>query len=130
MSPVWPVNDLSGLYRLRDSSKYRRNQLACAMVSGYVLGMTKRKGASSKGRGSSEPEQLPLWTQRGGKRPRSGRKVPRGRRASSPHRVRPELVARHPVHVVLRVIRDVGNLRRRFTYKAIREATLTAALRE
>ncbi len=42
----------------------------------------------------------------------------------------PELVARHPVHVVLRVISAVGNLRRRFTYQAIREATLTTARRE
>jgi putative transposase len=34
------------------------------------------------------------------------------------------------VHVVLRVISAVGNLRRRCTYKAIREATLTTARRE
>jgi REP element-mobilizing transposase RayT len=34
------------------------------------------------------------------------------------------------VHVVLRVIGAVGNLRRRFTYRAIREATLTTARRE
>src|SRR5438874_806035 len=92
--------------------------------------MTKRKRAGRrKSRGSSEPEQLPLWKPRGGKRLGAGRKH-QGRRASSPHRVRPELVARHPVHVVLRVIGAVGNLRRRFTYKAIREATLTTALRE
>src|SRR5262249_14265876 len=35
-----------------------------------------------------------------------------------------------PVHVTLRVVRDVGNLRRRRVYKAIREATLTTAQRE
>jgi REP element-mobilizing transposase RayT len=40
------------------------------------------------------------------------------------------LAARYPVHVVLRVINAVGNLRRRFTYRAIREATFTAAKRE
>jgi len=34
------------------------------------------------------------------------------------------------VHVVLRAIGAIGNLRRRFTYKAIREATLTTARRE
>jgi REP element-mobilizing transposase RayT len=34
------------------------------------------------------------------------------------------------VHVVLRVIGAVGNLRRRFSYRAIREATFTAAKRE
>jgi REP element-mobilizing transposase RayT len=72
---------------------------------------------------------LPLFKQRGGKRRAAGRK-PIGARAGSAHKVRPELRARHPVHVVLRVIKAVGNLRRRSTYKAIREATLTAARRE
>ena len=77
----------------------------------------------------SEPAQLVLWKQRGGKRRGAGRK-PKGRRAGSPHKARPELNARHPVHVVLRVIDAVGSLRRRFTYHAIREATLTTARRE
>jgi REP element-mobilizing transposase RayT len=76
-----------------------------------------------------EPEQLVLWKPRGGKRRGAGRK-PKGHRAGSPHKTRPELDARHPVHVVLRVIRAVGNLRRRFTYRALREATLTTARRE
>ena len=78
---------------------------------------------------ASEPEQLPLWKPRGGKRRGAGRK-PKGRRAGARHKTRPELDARHPVHVVLRVIGAVGNLRRRFTYRAIREATLTTARRE
>ena len=83
--------------------------------------------AAPKGR--SKPEQLMLWKPRGGKRRGAGRK-PKGPRAGSPHRTRPELKARHPVHVVLRVIGEVGSLRRRFTYRAIREATLTTARRE
>src|SRR6266705_1033885 len=95
--------------------------------------MAMRNGKGSrrgKTRGSSEPEQLPLFQPPGkrGRKPRAGRK--RKARAGSPHKVRPELTARYPVHVVLRVIPDVGNLRRRFTYKAIREATYTTALRE
>jgi REP element-mobilizing transposase RayT len=77
----------------------------------------------------SEPAQLVLFNKRGGKRRGAGRK-PKGRRAGSPHKARPELKARHPVHVVLRVIGAVGNLRRRFIYRAIREATLTTARRE
>ena len=86
----------------------------------------------------SEPEQLPLFAtpadkrRRRKRRPgskRPGRK-PKGPRAGSPHKVRPELKARHPVHVVLRVVSAVGNLRRRTTYKAVREATLTTARRE
>jgi REP element-mobilizing transposase RayT len=79
--------------------------------------------------GRSEPAQLGLFKKRGGKRRGAGRK-PKGRRAGSPHKARPELKARHPVHVVLRVIGQVGSLRRRFTYGAIREATLTTARRE
>ena len=90
---------------------------------------TCKPSGRRKRTGKSEPEQLPLFKPRGGKRRGAGRK-PKGRRAGSPHKERPELKARHPVHVVLRVIAAVGNLRRRFTYKAIREATLTTAPRK
>jgi putative transposase len=69
-----------------------------------------------------------LFKQRGGKRRGAGR-PPKGRRAGSPHKERPYIHARFPVHVVLRVIGAVGNLRRRCVYRAIREATLTAARR-
>ena len=75
------------------------------------------------------PAQLVMFPPRGGKRRGAGRK-PNGPRSSEPHRKRPILDARHPVHVVLRVVAAVGNLRRRFTYRAIREATLTVAQRE
>ena len=78
----------------------------------------------------AEPAQLVLWKKRGGKRRGAGRKPKNGRRAGSPHKARPELKARHPGHVVLRVIDAVGSLRRRFTYHAIRWATLTTARRE
>jgi len=78
---------------------------------------------------STEPTQLVLFKQRGGKRRGAGR-PPKGSRAGSPHKTRPVLHARHPVHVTLRVVSAVGNLRRRFTYRAIREATLTTARRE
>jgi REP-associated tyrosine transposase len=78
----------------------------------------------------AKPGQLPLWKPHGGKRRGAGRKPKRGRRSSAPHRVRGELDARHPVHVVLRVVPAVGSLRRRYTYKAIRQATVTTVLRE
>ena len=74
-------------------------------------------------------EQLALWRKRGGKRPGAGRK-PRGPRPSERHKQRPEHLARHPVHVVLRVVRDVGSLRRRCAYRAFREAVLVAARRD
>jgi REP element-mobilizing transposase RayT len=74
-------------------------------------------------------EQLALWKERGGKRRGAGRKA-RGPTASERHKKRPEHLARHPVHVVLRVVRDVGSLRRRCAYKAFREAVLVAARRD
>jgi REP element-mobilizing transposase RayT len=60
---------------------------------------------------------------------RPGRK-PKGERAGSPHKQRPELKPRFPVHVVLRVHRDIDNLRKRHLYKALHEATLAVARRE
>lgn len=74
-------------------------------------------------------EQLMLFKKRGGKRRGAGR-PPKGKRAGAPHKPRPFLHARYPVHVVLRVIAAVGNLRRRCVYQAIREATITTARRE
>jgi putative transposase len=76
-----------------------------------------------------EPEQLVLFKQRGGKRRGAGR-PPKGERAGSPHKTRLDLSSRYPVHVTLRVVRAVGSLRRRFAYRAIREATQTTARRE
>src|SRR5436190_681916 len=90
--------------------------------------MTNRPPRSSRKR-RPEPEQLVLFKTRGGKRRGAGR-PPKGKRAGSPHKERPFLHERYPVHVVLRVISAVGNLRRRRVYQAIREATLTTARRE
>src|SRR5215510_3516792 len=89
----------------------------------------EKSAAARAGKRRFEPEQLVLWKKRGGKRRGAGR-PPKGKRAGSPHKVRPFLHARHPVHVVLRVVSSVGSLRRRCVYQAIREATLTTALRE
>jgi REP element-mobilizing transposase RayT len=102
---------------------------------------TRARSRGGKRVRPSEAEQLPLFATPGDKRrgpggkrkrrrgKKPGRK-PKGPRAGSPHTVRPDLRARHPVHVVLRVVDAVGNLRRRATYKAVREATLTTARRE
>jgi REP element-mobilizing transposase RayT len=65
----------------------------------------------------------------GGKRRGAGRK-PNGKRAGSPHRRRPEVKPYHALHVVLRVVPAVGSLRRRNLYRALREATIVAAVRE
>jgi REP element-mobilizing transposase RayT len=66
---------------------------------------------------------------RGGKRRGAGRK-PRGARAGERHEARPEFKRYHPLHIVMRVAPEVGSLRRRAMYKALRDATITAALRE
>jgi len=64
-----------------------------------------------------DPQLAFSFRTRGGARSGSGRK-PKGRRAGVPHRVRERLVARHPVHVTLRLRRDVGSLRSRLAYRA------------
>src|SRR5688572_12818700 len=66
---------------------------------------------------------------RGGKRRGAGR-PPKGARAGSPHKRRPILAARYPVHVVLRVSPGLSSLRRRHMYAALREATICVAKRE
>jgi len=89
----------------------------------------RKSAARGSRRRDAGPAQLVLFKKRGGKRRGAGR-PPNGERAGSPHKKRPYLHARYPVHVVLRVVRAAGNLRRRCVYQAIREATLITALRE
>jgi REP element-mobilizing transposase RayT len=72
--------------------------------------------------------------QRGGKRAKRkkgkpGRK-PKAARKGSRHEKRPDVNARYALHVVMRVVPAVGSMRRRSLYKAMRQATITAALRE
>jgi REP element-mobilizing transposase RayT len=88
------------------------------------------KAKRTGGRGA--PAQLSMFQPnkpRGGKRRGAGRPS-KGPRAGSPHKKRPALHARHPVHVTLRAVSAVGSLRRRRAYHAIREATITTARRE
>ena len=66
---------------------------------------------------------------RGGKRRGAGRK-PKGARAGEGHDARPAFKASHALHVVMRVVPAVGSLRRRAMYKAMRDATITAVLRD
>ena len=62
----------------------------------------------------------------GGKRKGSGRPA-KGLRPSEKHKTRPRLLPSEPVHVTLRVARDVAQLRTRKMYKAIRSATIALA---
>jgi REP element-mobilizing transposase RayT len=64
----------------------------------------------------------------GGKRANAGRKKS-GTRRDPLHRERPEHVARYPLHVVLRVRKDVGRLRRRKVYAGAHLALVAIAAR-
>ncbi len=57
---------------------------------------------------------------RGGRRPGAGRPKT-NRRRGGPHRARPDLSARHPVHITLRARRRFPELRRRDYYALIRK---------
>jgi REP element-mobilizing transposase RayT len=76
----------------------------------------------------AKPTQLLLIKPRGGARRGAGR-PPKGLRAGSPHKARPKLAARFPVHVILRVSPTIGSLRRHVAFRAFRTATLVAARR-
>src|SRR5215212_6912796 len=65
----------------------------------------------------------------GGKRKGAGR-PPKGKKSSERHEKRPAHDPLHPAHVTLRIVADMTSLRRRHTYHALREATLTAARRD
>jgi REP element-mobilizing transposase RayT len=65
----------------------------------------------------------------GGKRKGAGRPA-QGPRPSEKHEKRFRFASRRPVHVVLRVADDVGSLRKKGMYLAIREASIAAAKHE
>jgi REP element-mobilizing transposase RayT len=60
----------------------------------------------------------------GGRREGAGRKRSTLRRHDPPHRARPELSPRHPVHVVLRAADGVRRLRQGVMYRALRRVLL------
>jgi REP element-mobilizing transposase RayT len=86
------------------------------------------RSATSKRKPKRRHVQQQLF-RRGGKRRGAGRK-PKGARAGERHEARPDFKPYHALHIVMRVASAVGSLRRRKLYKAMRDATITAALRE
>jgi REP element-mobilizing transposase RayT len=93
--------------------------VAARRAKGRPAAVAAMKGAFGKPRPKAK---------HGGWRPGAGRKpaVPRpaGAKAGEKHGVRPFLAPRHPVHVTLRITREVGRLRRRRAYQAFRWALL------
>ncbi len=65
----------------------------------------------------------------GGKRKGAGR-PPKGARAGAPHKPRPALKATEPVHVTLRVVDEVGRLRRLDIWRALSQAAARALDRD
>ena len=95
--------------------------------------MMRARAGATRNQQCHRTGQQELFTsaakRRGGKRKGAGRK-PNGQRAGTTHEARPVICGRHPLHVVLRATPEVGNLRRRAIYHAIREATVVACVRE
>src|SRR5687767_8731151 len=60
----------------------------------------------------------------GGKRSGAGRK-PNGARSGVSHLARPELKARHPVHVTMRVLSEICSLRS--IHRSVKQALLAAS---
>jgi len=77
-------------------------------------------------RASRHVQQQLFW--HGGKRKGAGRK-PKGALTGTALQRRKELNAQYPLHIVLRVLPEIGNLRRPALYQAIREASIAAAMR-
>jgi REP element-mobilizing transposase RayT len=65
----------------------------------------------------------------GGKRAGAGR-PPKGKRSSEPHKTRPKIDARHPLHITTRVVDGLSSLRKKDIFLAIREATIAVFERE
>ena len=84
------------------------------------------KGVSGGKRHKQQEIVFRTW---GGRRRGAGR-PPKGKRSSEPHKKRESFRASEPLHVNIRVEPDVGRLRKRHLYKALREATIAAAKRE
>ncbi len=71
-------------------------------------------------------QSLPLPTTWGGKRVGAGRK-PNGPKAGVPHRTRPYHDRAQPVHLTLRTVSTLPNLREARVFPAIREAIRRAS---
>jgi REP element-mobilizing transposase RayT len=79
--------------------------------------MSRRRGKRVGQQLELVMKPLPTW---GGKREGAGR--PRKKRAVPSNVRRPEVSKHHPVHVSLRVVKEVGRLRRPAAYAAIQRA--------
>jgi REP element-mobilizing transposase RayT len=77
----------------------------------------RSRSSTQKSNGGQLPLRFGSW---GGRRPGAGR--PRKKSSGIPHAKRPKLASRHPVHVTLKLRPEVGKLRSKPGYRAIRAA--------
>jgi phage-related protein len=85
--------------------------------------------AAARSRRSRKRHVQQLLFRHGGTRKGAGRK-PKSWRAGTSHETRPAVAGKQALHVVLRVVPEVGNMRRREMYKAVRSASVVAAARQ
>ena len=96
--------------------------------------MSSRRGYESSMAASRSKKERRRHVQqelfrRGGKRRGAGRKSKRVRPGAR-HEKRPKIKPQYALHVVMRVVPAVGSMRRRSMYKAMRDASIIAALRQ
>jgi len=92
------------------SSKSMRIGLRTILISAILLAVASKQ----------LPLELPAPRTWGGRRKGAGR--PRGPNAGTPHVARPELKARHPLHITLRVARGLPNLRTKTRFRIVKRA--------
>lgn len=76
-----------------------------------------------------EPNQLILFKQHNNKQHNTNH-PPKNTQTNSPHKQRPFLHARYPIHITLQIIHTVDNLHQHYIYQTIRETTLTTTQHE
>jgi REP element-mobilizing transposase RayT len=104
--------------------------MLAAVINNFGVFKFPRDRTTHMARPRKRHVQMPLHLRtHGGARPGAGRPA-KGPRASERHAKRPTLLASQPVHVTARVARDLGSLRTRDMYKAIRWATIAVAARD
>src|SRR6185436_20883893 len=89
----------------------------------------KRSMAASRSKKERRRHVQQELFRRGGKRRGAGRKSKRVRPGAR-HEKRPKIKPQYALHVVMRVVPAVGSMRRRSMYKAMRDASIIAALRQ
>lgn len=76
------------------------------------------------------PQQLDISFGWGGWRRGAGRKKVRGRRLRVPHRARPKVLARYPLHVTVRFRRELRSMRSKARAAVIRRAFVAGCKRD